>query len=113
MTIIDFIRYLKESCLIFPLENYAAKFADRSSNMKYYFIDNGLLSIFLTDAITSLLENMVVIHLYKQYGNKVFFYNQNIEVDFIIPETNTAGGVFYNGKLWQRSLIYRCRDSCL
>lgn len=96
VTIIDFIRYLKESSLIFPLENYAAKFADRNSNMKYYFIDNGLLSIFLTDANTSLLENMVAIHLFKQYGDKVYFYNQNIEVDFIIPETDTAYQVSYS-----------------
>lgn len=95
-TIIDFIRYLKESCLIFPIENYAAKFADRSSNMKYYFIDNGLLSIFLTDANTSLLENMVAIHLFKQYGDKVYFYNQNIEVDFIIPEMDIAYQVSYS-----------------
>ena len=64
-TIIDFIKYLKESCLLFPLENYAAKFAERNSNMKYYFIDNGLLHIFLTDANTSLLENIVAIQLYK------------------------------------------------
>lgn len=95
-TIIDFIRYLKESCLIFPLENYAAKFAERNSNMKYYFIDNGLLHIFLTDANTSLLENMVAIHLYKQYGSEVYFYNQNIEVDFIIPEQKIAYQVSYS-----------------
>lgn len=48
--------------------------------MKYYFIDNGLLGIFLTDANTSLLENIVAIHLFKQYGDKVYFYNQNIEL---------------------------------
>ena len=58
--------------------------------MKYYFIDNGLLHIFLTDANTSLLENIVAIQLYKKYGNEVYFYNQNIEVDFIIPEQKTA-----------------------
>ena len=32
-TVIEFIRYLKESCLIFPIENYAAKFAERNSNL--------------------------------------------------------------------------------
>ena len=95
-TIIDFIKYLKESCLLFPLENYAAKFAERNSNMKYYFIDNGLLHIFLTDANTSLLENIVAIQLYKKYGNEVYFYNQNIEVDFIIPEQKTAYQVSYS-----------------
>lgn len=95
-TIIDFIRYLKESCLLFPLENYAAKFAERSSNMKHYFIDNGLLHIFLTDANTALLENMVAIQLHKKYENKVYFYNQNIEVDFIIPEQKIAYQVTYS-----------------
>lgn len=95
-TIIDFIRYLNESCLIFPMENCAAQFADRSSNRKYYFIDNGLLHIFLTDANISLLENIVAIQLYKQYGNEVYFYNQNIEVDFILPEQKTAYQVSYS-----------------
>lgn len=95
-TVIDFIRYLRESCLIFPLENYAAKFAERSSNMKHYFIDNGLLHIFLLDANTSLLENMVAIHLYKQFGNKLYFYNLHIEVDFIIPEEKLAYQVSYS-----------------
>lgn len=64
--------------------------------MKYYFIDNGLLGIFLTDANTSLLENIVAIHLFKQYGDKVYFYNQNIEVDFIIPEEDIAYQVSYS-----------------
>lgn len=95
-TIIDFIRYLRESCLLFSLENYAAKFAERSSNMKYYFIDNGLLNIFLTDPNTSLLENMVAIQLYKQYGDELYFYNQNIEVDFVIPKQKTAYQVSYS-----------------
>lgn len=95
-TVIDFIKYLKESCLIFPLENYVAKFAERSSNMKYYFIDNGLLHIFLTDANTSLLENMVAIQLYKKYGDGVYFYNQNIEVDFLVPEQKKAYQVSYS-----------------
>lgn len=95
-TVIEFIRYLKESCLIFPIENYAAKFAERNSNMKHYFIDNGLLSIFLLDGNTSLLENIVAIHLYKRYGAQLHFYNQNIEVDFIIPEAKTAIQVSYS-----------------
>lgn len=95
-TVIEFMRYLKESYLIFPLENYAAKFAERNSNMKHYFIDNGLLSIFLLDGNTSLLENMVAIHLHKKYREQLYFYNQNIEVDFILPESKTAIQVSYS-----------------
>lgn len=110
-TIIDFIRYLKESCLIFPLENYAAKFAERSSNQKYYFIDNGLLSIFLTDGNTSLLENIVAIHLYKQFGSQVFFYNQNIEVDFLLPEQRIGYQVSYSLK--EESTYHREVDALI
>ena len=45
-TIIDYLNYLKESLILFPVENYAAKLAEKESNKKYYFIDNGLLTLF-------------------------------------------------------------------
>ena len=58
---------------------------------KHYFVDNGLLHIFLNDDNTSLLENLCAIHLYQQYGNEqLFFYNKNVEVDFYIPERHIA-----------------------
>ena len=60
------------------------------------FIRYGLLSIFLLDGNTSLLENIVAIHLYKRYGAQLYFYNQNIEVDFVIPEAKTAIQVSYS-----------------
>ncbi|MCD8183506.1 MAG: ATP-binding protein [Bacteroides sp.] len=89
-TVVDFMRYLKEACLIFSVENQAAKFAERNSNMKYYFVDNGLLNIFLMDNNAALLENIVAIHLYKRYGNQLHFYQHNIEVDFVLPEEKKA-----------------------
>ena len=49
-----------------------------------------------TEANTSQLENIEAIQLYKKYGNEVYFYNQNIEVDFIIPEQKTAYQVSYS-----------------
>ena len=70
--------------------------ADRVSNRKYYFIDNGILNLFLTDPDTSLLENMVAVQLYKRYGDGVFFYNDNVEVDFYIPDIQTAIQVCYS-----------------
>jgi predicted AAA+ superfamily ATPase len=95
-SIIDFVRYLKEACLIFSLENYAAKFVEKESNKKYYFIDNGLLNIFLIDPETSLLENICAIHLYKKHRENLYFYNQNIEVDFFLPEEKTGIQVSYS-----------------
>ena len=89
-SIIDFAKYLRESCLVFAVENYASKFVERETIKKHYFIDNGLLNIFLTDPDTSLLENLCAIHLYKRYGANLYYYNKDIEVDFFIPDEGKA-----------------------
>lgn len=95
-TIIDYVGYLQETWLIFSLENYAARFAERESNRKYYFIDNGILNLFIFRPETLLLENLVAITLHRQFGEKVYFYNQHIEVDFYIPEESWLIQVSYN-----------------
>ena len=89
-SIIDFAKYLRESCLVFAVENYASKFVERETIKKHYFIDNGLLNIFLTDPDTSLLENLCAIHLHKRYGTDLYYYNKDIEVDFFIPDEGKA-----------------------
>ncbi len=89
-TVIDYLGYLKESWLIFPLENYSAKLADRESNKKHYFVDNGILNLFLLDPVASLLENLVAIQLRKRYGDGVFYYHNGIEVDFVVPDRQLA-----------------------
>ena len=52
----------------------------------------------MLDAETSLLENLVAITLLRTYGrdDAVFFYNKNVEVDFYIPDSETAIQVCYN-----------------
>lgn len=95
-TIIDYVRYLEETWLIFGLENYAARFAERESNRKYYFIDNGILNLFIFNPDTLLLENLVAISLYRLFGKELYFYNQNIEVDFYIPEHKWLVQASYN-----------------
>lgn len=97
-TIIDYLDFLQATWLIFPIENYASKLAEKVSNRKYYFIDNGLLNLFLFDPVTSLLENLVAISLKKKYEENVFFYHQNIEVDFYIPTEKMAIQVSYSLK---------------
>ncbi len=94
-SIIEYIRFVKEACLLFTLDNYASKFSEREGSKKHYFIDNGLLSIFLTDEETSLLENLVAISLYKRYNKdedspQLYYYNKNIEVDFYVPDESLA-----------------------
>lgn len=97
-TIIDYIEFLQATWLIFSLENYASKLAGKVSNRKYYFIDNGLLNLFLVDPVTSLLENLVAIALRKKYGEELYFYHQNIEVDFYVPAEKLAVQVAYSLK---------------
>ena len=85
-SVIDYIRYAKEACMLISLENYASKFVEKETVKKHYFMDNGLLSIFLTDGETALLENLCAIHLYRKYEDKLYYYNKNIEVDFYVAE---------------------------
>ncbi len=95
-TVIDYISYLQESLLILPYENIATKLIDKESNRKYYFIDNGILNLFLIDPVTSLLENQVAIRLRQLYADRVFFYNQNVEVDFVVYDEGLAFQVSYS-----------------
>lgn len=95
-TVIDYMTYLQESWLILPYENIATKLIDKESNRKYYFIDNGILNLFLIDPVTSLLENQVAIRLRQVYGDRVFFYNQNVEVDFVVYDEGLAFQVSYS-----------------
>ncbi|MDR0842061.1 MAG: ATP-binding protein [Acidobacteriota bacterium] len=94
-TVIDYLSFLKESWLIFFVENFYAKLADKTRNQKYYFTDNGLLNLFLMDPKSSLLENLVAIQLKRLHGDEVYFYHNGIEVDFYLPITQTAIQVCY------------------
>lgn len=95
-TVIDYMGYLQESWLILPYENIAAKLIDKESNRKYYFIDNGILNLFLLDPATSLLENQVAVRLRQKYGNQVYFYHKNVEVDFVVYDEGIAIQVSYS-----------------
>lgn len=90
-TVMEYVGFMRDACLLFSLNNYASKFSERETIKKHYFVDNGLLTIFLNDGETSLLENLCAIHLFQQYGDdQLFYYNKNVEVDFYLPEQHTA-----------------------
>jgi len=95
-TVIDYLSYFKESWLIFPVENICAKMAKKEAIKKYYFIDNGILNLFLPDPLTSLLENQVAIQLRRMYGDDVYFYQHGIEMDFYVSEVQLAVQVCYS-----------------
>ena len=86
-TVINYVGHMLDSYLIFSLQNYAAK----KISPKYYFMDTGLLGLMLLDCKTAQLENLVAIELIRRYGfENVYFFENNIEVDFFIPSENLA-----------------------
>ena len=94
-TTIKYVEYCEEAWLLLRLRNYASALADKESNCKYYFIDIGILGLFLIDKQAMLLENLVALQLFRIYGydidnERVFFYHDNCEVDFYIPEDGLA-----------------------
>ncbi len=97
-TVINYLSYATEAYLILPVTNIADNLVDKVSNPKYYFIDNGIISLLALDIRTSLLENIVALKLLSTYGtteDAVFFYNHGVEVDFYVPQTETAIQVCY------------------
>ncbi|MDE6027277.1 MAG: ATP-binding protein, partial [Muribaculaceae bacterium] len=96
----EYVKKCKDACLLFEVENYASKFVERATVKKHYFVDNGLLNIFLSDSETSLLENLCALTLYKasfrDNGEKVYYYNKEWEIDFYLPESRRAIQVSYS-----------------
>ena len=96
-TVMEYAEYMRNACMIFSLPNYASKFTERETIKKHYFLDNGLLNIFLSGDETSLLENLCAIHLHRLYSdNQLYYYGKNIEVDFYIPDEHLAVQACYN-----------------
>lgn len=100
-TVSSYVGYAEDAWLILRLRNFASAFSDKETVCKYYFVDNGLLSLQLIKADTLLLENMVALSLFRRYGHdddneRVYFYNENVEVDFYVPEDELAIQVSYS-----------------
>lgn len=95
-TIASYLGYLHDAYLIFSLSNFSDSIPLREGTKKHYFYDNGLLNLFLYQPETKLLENIVAIRLFKQYGDALYYYNKNVEVDFVVPDAGLAVQVSYS-----------------
>lgn len=95
-TIASYLGYLRDAYLIFSLSNFSDSIPQREGTKKHYFYDNGLLNLFLYQPETKLLENIVAIRLFKQYGDTLYYYNKNVEVDFVVPDAGLAIQVSYS-----------------
>ena len=72
--------------LTFNIPNFTDSVVERMSSCKRYFYDNGLLSNFLINAETKLLENIVAINLIERYGkeeDRVFFSENELGIEVV------------------------------
>jgi len=93
-TLFDYLSYLEASFLIAPISNYYSKFVEKETNKKYYFLDTGILMLFLHDQDSKLLENQIYIEL-RRRGHTPYFLKSKLEVDFYVPEENLLIQVSY------------------
>ena len=96
---IDYSSYAENAYLLFRNRNYVSKFAEKESTPRFYFFDNGLLSLFLIDKPSALLENAVAVYLKRRYGEEVYYFKSTltgIDIDFYLPEEKCAIQVAYS-----------------
>jgi predicted AAA+ superfamily ATPase len=96
-TLFDYLSYLESSFMIASVSNYYSKFVEKENIKKYYFLDTGILGLFLVNQDSKLLENQVYIEL-RRRGYQIYFLKRNTEVDFYIPDHQLLIQVSYSLK---------------
>jgi len=94
--LIEYFNYLEEGFLVYSLQNYALKFAERETKKKFYFVDTGFLNLFLFESGDKLLENLVFLELKRKYGDDIFYFRDKFETDFYLPQQEQAIQVSYS-----------------
>ena len=98
-TIADYLRYAEDAYLLFNLQNYYANLVEKESYPKFYFADNGILSLFLNRKESVQLENMVAAALARAYPDEVYYLKSSrtgIDIDFYIPTIGLAVQAAYS-----------------
>ena len=98
-TIADYLRYAEDAYLLFHLQNYYANLVEKESYPKFYFADNGILSLFLNRKESVQLENMVAAALARAYPDEVYYLKSSrtgIDIDFYIPTIGLAVQAAYS-----------------
>ena len=95
-TIAYFLGYMHDAYLTFSISNYSDSLSERATIQKHYFYDNGILNLFIINPETKLLENLVAIQLYRKHGDRLLYFNKNVEVDFYVPDDSLLVQVSYS-----------------
>ena len=92
-TVAEYITMLERERLICSIKCYSAQ-NTRLPKQRYWFVDNGLLSLFLPSSQMQeqLLRNTMAQVVVREYRNVVIYYasQRNASVDFYIPERGIA-----------------------
>ncbi len=94
-TVKDYLEYLEETYLTYSLPNYTSPDSEQETLRKRYFMDNGLLNLYLHKGETKLLENLVALQLRRTYWDpeepRLFFYKRGtVDLDFYVPDVKMA-----------------------
>ena len=102
-TAMDYFSYMEDAYLLFPIRNWFSPFSEKETVRKHYFIDTGILSLFLVDRDPVLLENAVAVELYRRYPTdleeKAAFVKSartGLDIDFYLPADQTLIQVAYS-----------------
>ena len=98
-TISDYVRCAEDAYLLFHLQNYYANLVEKESYPKFYFSDNGILSLFLDRKESVQLENMVAVALANTYPGDVYYLKSartGIDIDFYVPSVGLAVQAAYS-----------------
>ena len=98
-TIMDYLRYAEDAFLLFRLQNYYANLVEKESYPKFYFSDNGILSLFLDRKESVQLENQVAVALTRAYPEDVYYLRSaktGIDIDFYVPSVGLAVQAAYS-----------------
>jgi len=91
-TLYNYMEMLSDILVIFPVRKFSSSYKKEERSIpKIYFVDNGLLRIQGVDSRSKLMENLVFMHLLRDFGrNKISYYKtiNGQEVDFVIRENS-------------------------
>lgn len=94
-----YANYAEDANLLFRTENYFTGFSKKGRLSRFYFIDNGFLSLFLINKDSALLENIVADQLHRCFGNNIYYLKSavtGIDADFFVPQIRTVIQVTYS-----------------
>ena len=90
MTAKKYVNYLEEAFLVFTVRKLESSVRKQLANpLKVYSIDNGLtrkIAYSISDNHNKLYENNVYLQLRRQGSGEIYYWKDNLEVDFIVKK---------------------------